>query len=479
MTHYDLVVVGTGPAGEKGAAQAAYFGRRVAVVEREAVVGGACVNTGTVPSKTLREAALQLSGFKQREVYGLALSLRENVTMAELTHRKTEVIAREHAMIENNIARHGIDRYQGFGRLASPHEVVVTSVDGETRLTADVILIATGSSPFRPPNVPFDHRRICDSDSILDLASIPRSLTVVGAGVIGCEYASIFASLGVPVCLIDGRTSLLPHIDREIADLLLSSFQSRFGIDLHLGTPVSHIELEDDAVRLTLQDGAELVTEKVLYTAGRQSNVAGLGLEEIGIELGRNGLIVVNDKYQTSVPNIYAAGDVIGFPALASTSMEQARVAMVHAFDLKYKTQLAALLPYAIYTIPELAVAGMNEEECRAKNITYEVGRAFFRNNARGQIIGDEEGLIKLVFHAGTLALLGVHIIGENASELVHVGMITMQHGGTINDFIDSVFNFPSLSEAYKYAAYDGLGQVAKRSRDSLVAGGPGVSVEV
>ncbi|MGK2858707.1 MAG: Si-specific NAD(P)(+) transhydrogenase [Thermoanaerobaculia bacterium] len=466
MRDFDLIVIGAGPAGEKGAAQAAYFGRRAAIIEKATVVGGACVNTGTVPSKTLRETALHMSGFRQREVYGVDYTLNENVQMADLMHRKRAVIEREHATIEENIRRHNIARFHGAARLESANEVVISGPEGERTISGDVILIASGSSPLRPEHVPFDHERICDSDSILEIGSIPKSLAVVGAGVIGCEYASIFASLGVPVTLIDGRTALLGHIDREIAAVLLDSFRTRLGIKLFLGVPVAAIRLLDDGVLLTLDNGQDVRVEKVLYAAGRQSNTANLGLEAVGVQTGRNGVVVVNEQYQTSVPNIYAAGDVIGFPALASTSMEQARVAMVHAFDLKYKTRVAPLLPYAIYTIPELSSVGLTEEQCREKGIDCEIGRAYYSANARGQIIGDDSGIIKLVFDAESLALLGVHAVGESASELVHTGLMVMQFGGTINAFIDSVFNFPSLSEAYKYAAYDGLGRVARSNAE-------------
>ena len=456
---YDLIVIGSGPAGEKGAAQAAYFGKSVALIEREPVVGGACVNTGTIPSKTLRESALHLSGFRQRGFREGSIDLTVNcITVADFMYRKERVVAHEWKRIEDNLRRHKVDCYGGTARFVSPTRVAITNAIGEEVIDGNVILIATGSSPHRPDHVPFDEDVICDSDTILGIDRIPEKLAVVGAGIIGVEYASIFAALGVEVHLIDGRTSLLPNIDREIVRILLGEFQNRLGITMHLGQDVASIERCDRQASLTLADGECMVVDNVLYAAGRSSNVEGLNLDGAGVATAARGLITVNENYQTSVPNIYAAGDVIGFPALASTSMEQARVAMVHAFNLKYKTHVAPILPYAIYTIPEVATVGMNEDDCHKKGVPFAVGRAFYRDNARGEIIGDLKGLIKLVFDPESLNLLGVHIVGESASEMLHIGMMVMQFGGTINAFIDCVFNFPTLSEAYKYAAYDGLG---------------------
>jgi NAD(P) transhydrogenase len=459
---YDLIVIGSGPAGEKGAAQAAYFGKKVAIIEREPVLGGACVNTGTIPSKTLRESALHLSGFRQRGFRdAVDMMMKPNVTIADFMHRKQVVVEREWRRINDNIRRHQIDLYQGTARFESPHHVEITTALGREILEANVILIATGSSPARPPNVPFDDEQVCDSDEILLIKEVPKTMAVVGAGIIGCEYASIFAALGVEVHLVDGRTTLMPQIDREIVRILIGELESRLGVNFHLGSDVADIRKVDDKIVLTFTDGKKLAMDNVLYAAGRSSNTANLNLDAAGVKTGTRGLIPVNEHYQTNVPNIYAAGDVIGFPALASTSMEQARVGMCHAFDLKYKTSVAMTLPYAIYTIPEVATVGMTEEDCRKKGIDCATGRAAYRDNARGQIIGDMRGLIKLVFERGTLKLLGVHIVGENASELLHVGMIVMQFGGTINAFIDCVFNFPTIGEAYKYAAYDGLGSLA------------------
>ena len=465
---YDLIVIGSGPAGEKGAAQAAYFGKRVALIEREAVPGGACVNTGTLPSKTLRESALHLSGFRQRGFRDSVEVTMKSITVADFMYRKQLVVEKEWARIDENLRRHDIDRYQGSARFVSPTSIAITNAVGEEVIEGNVILVATGSSPYRPADVPFDDDAICDSDTILQIDEIPASLAVVGAGVIGCEYASIFAALGCEVHLTDSRSALLPHMDREIVRVLLGELQNRLGVTLHLACEVRDVEKCDGKVSLTMRNGQCIVVDKVLYAAGRTSNTADLNLEAAGVQTGKRGLIVVNESYQTNVPNIYAAGDVIGFPALASTSMEQARVAMVHAFDLKYKTRVAAMLPYGIYTIPELSTIGLTEDECREKGIAHDVGRAYYRANARGQIIGDSKGMIKLVFDPESLKIHGVHIVGENASELVHVGMMVMQLGGTINAFIDSVFNFPTLGDAYKYAAYDGLGNVARKRAAAL-----------
>ena len=465
MTHYDLIVIGSGPAGEKGAAQAAYFGKRVALVEREPVLGGTCVNTGTIPSKTLRESALHLSGFDQRGYrHAVDVSVKSELSVQAFMHRKDVVVEKEWERIDTNLARHQIDRFEGTASFRSPNELVVRNALGEQVLGASVFLIATGSAPYRPKDIPFDDELICDSDSILHIARIPASLTVVGAGVIGCEYASIFAALGVDVHLVDGRTTLLPHVDREIVRVLLGEMQNRLGVTLHLGEDVASIERCDDRVALTMKDdGEQILTDMVLYAAGRESNTAELTLAAAGVVTGTRGLICVDEHYRTNVPNIYAAGDVIGFPALASTSMEQARVAMVHAFDLKYKTSVSPILPYAIYTIPELSTVGLTEDDCKKKGIACEVGRAFYRNSARGQIIGDTKGLLKIVFDPESRKLLGVHIVGDIAAELLHIGMMVMLMEGTINAFIEGVFNYPTLSDAYKYAAYDGLGAVARK----------------
>jgi NAD(P) transhydrogenase len=456
---YDLVVIGGGPAGEKGAAQAAYFGKRVALVERQpSGIGGASLNTGT-HSKALRETALYFSGLRQRRLYGIDYSLQKSLNIRSLMERERAVVETERGIITNNLERHHIETIWGSASLADANTVRVTLQEGGTRdLSTAIILLATGSSPFHPGGVPFDYQHIHDSDSILQMESLPKSLTIIGGGVIGSEYASIFTALGVQVSLVDGRDRLLPFADTEIVGRLRQHLE-RLGLHFLFNTRLEKTSFVPGGVNIQISSGEVLESETVLFAAGRQSNVEGLGLEAHGVTLGQRGLVLVNEKYQTSIPNIYAAGDVIGFPALASTSMEQARVAMVHAFDLHYKERVSPVIPLAVYTIPEIAMAGLSEDECREKNIPCLVGRAMYANNRRGQIIGDTDGMLKLVFSAADKRLLGVHIIGELASELVHLGARVLAESGTIDAFIDSVYNYPTLSDSYKYAAYDGLGK--------------------
>ncbi|HEV8473060.1 MAG TPA: Si-specific NAD(P)(+) transhydrogenase [Methylomirabilota bacterium] len=458
MDRYDLIVIGSGPAGEKGAAQAAYFGKRVALTERAEHLGGAGINTGTVPSKTLRETALYFSGLKARGLYGVDYQVKPDLTVHDFMYREQEVVRSLREVVSANIERHKVEVVRGQAEFDDPHTIRV----GDRRLSAEVILIATGSVPTRPPGVPFADPRVHDSDEILTMERLPASLAVIGAGVIGCEYATIFAALGIRVTLVDGRDRLLGFLDGEVADRLRLQMQL-LGVDVKLREGVTRYDADADGIRLDLKGGSALKVDAVLVAAGRVANVAELGLERAGLSVNERGLLTVNARYQTAVPHIYAAGDVIGFPALASTSMEQARVAMVHAFDLKYKTAVAPIFPLAVYTIPEISMVGETEESCRQKSIDYCVGRALYRTNARGQITGDLGGELKLVFRYPDKTLLGVHVIGESASELVHVGLMVLQVGGTIDTFINSVFNYPSLGETYKYAAYDGLGAVARR----------------
>jgi NAD(P) transhydrogenase len=459
---YDLIVIGAGPAGEKGAAQAAYFDKRVALVERAPHLGGAGINTGTVPSKTLRESALYYSGIRQRGLYGVDYTLGGDLTVGHFMHRERDVVRSLRAAVERNVARHRIDLFHGTARFADARTVIVDGgPDVEARLTAPVILIATGSVPNRGSDFPRDDPRFYDSDSILSMQRLPARLAVVGAGVIGCEYACIFAALGIAVCLIDGRQRLLGFLDAEIAERLRLQMEL-LGVRFALGNGVTRVAPDADAVRLTLQSGEKLEVDAVLVAAGRLGNTAGLGLDRAGIPVGDRGHIEVNGHFQTAVPHIYAAGDVIGFPALASTSMEQGRVAVCHAFGFEYKRAVSSVLPLAVYSIPEVSMVGETEESCREKGIAYCVGRAEYRGNARGQIVGDLAGQLKLIFDPAHRRLLGVHIVGEDAAELIHVGVMVLQAGGAIDAFIDAVFNYPSLGEAYKYAAYDGLGALAR-----------------
>ena len=459
--HYDLIVIGAGPAGEKGAAKAAQYGKRVALIEREPYLGGAGINTGTVPSKTLRESALYFSGLRQRGLYGIDYSLKENLTIKDFMFRERRVVRKERKMIAEHIDEHNISLIRGEGSLRDEHRVLVKSSDGWQEFFGDIILIATGSSPHHPPGIPFDGELIFDSDTILNMKHIPKTMVVVGGGVIGTEYASIFTALGIRVTLIEPKGRIVSFVDSEIGQRLMDQLL-KLGIKFIFDDRMASIEARKDHVHLTLEKGGKHDFEVALIAAGRQSNIQGLRLEEVGIETGNRGLILVDENYRTSVPNIYAVGDVIGFPALASTSMEQARAAIVDAFDLKYKAHLAPFLPLAVYAIPEISAVGLTEDECVERKISYIVGRAYYEDNARGQIIGDMSGMIKLVFSPKDKKLLGAHIIGEQASELIHIATHVMLKGGPIDEFIDAVYNYPTLSDSYQYAAYDGLTNHAK-----------------
>jgi NAD(P) transhydrogenase len=468
MADFDLVVIGSGPAGEKGAVHAALHGKRVAVVEREPVLGGTAANTGTLPSKTLRETSLYLSGFRQRGLYGVDTNLREQATVADFLYRERRVKGIERQRILEDLKRHGVELVYGRGELADARTVVVRREgEAERRLTADVILVATGSSPYRPPLYPFGDPRVHDSDELLDLSELPRALVVVGAGVIGCEYACMFAALGTSVTLVDPKQELLPFLDDEFSALLARRMEA-LGVRMRLGRTVETVDVPPAAkepIGLTLSDGERLEVDQVLVASGRSANTAGLGLEAVGVKLGARGQVEVGHEYQTAVPGIYAVGDVIGFPALASTSMEQARIAVMHAFGLEAPNKMAPVLPYGIYTIPEVSMAGETEEALRAKDIPYVVGRAAFSTNPRGQIIGESHGMLKLLFRREDLRLMGVHVLGEQASELVHVGLMGLMMGATARIFVETCFNYPTLSEAYKTATYDALDKVREPRR--------------
>jgi NAD(P) transhydrogenase len=456
-THFDLIVIGSGPAGEKAGAQAAYFGKRVAVIEYADHVGGSCINTGTIPSKTLRESALYFSGLKQRGLYGIDYSLKENLTIQDFMHHERDVVERERKRILQNLTL-----VHGRASFEDPHTVSVSGADGIRQLRGDVILISTGSKPYRPPEIAFDDVQVFDSDTFLQMEHIPQSLAVIGGGVIGCEYASVFIALGVKVVLVDGRDRLLPFLDAEISERLrtrLAALGMQFWFNerpVKVSTRPTGVEAE-----IEMKSGKVLQAEAVLFAAGRRAAVDALSLEKAGLAVNDRGYLSVDENYCTAVPHIYAAGDVIGFPALASTSMEQGRVAVCHAFGFNYKQRVASMLPMGVYTIPEISAVGETEESCREKKIDYCVGRALYANNARGHIIGDTAGMIKLIFARADKKLLGVSIIGESATELIHIGMLVLDNHRTIDEFIEEVFNYPTLSEGYKYAAYDGLGNLS------------------
>jgi NAD(P) transhydrogenase len=459
--HYDLIVIGAGPAGEQGASKAAQYGKKVALIERAPYLGGAGINTGTVPSKTLRESALYFSGLRQRGLYGIDYSLKENLTIKDFMYRERTVVEKERTILAQTVRHEKITVIHGEASLKDRYTVWVKLLKTEQEISGDIILIATGSSPHHPPGIPFDGETIFDSDSILNMRRIPKTMVVVGGGVIGTEYASIFTALGIHVTLIEPRGRIVSFVDSEIAKRLTNQLM-QLGLNFIFNDRMVTIEPRNKYVYVTLEKGGQKEFDVALIAAGRQSNVQGLGLEKVGIKLGERGLILVDENYKTNIPNIYAVGDVIGFPALASTSKEQARAAVVQAFDLKYKEKLAPFVPLAVYAIPEISGIGLTEDDCQKENIPYLVGRAYYEENARGQIIGDMSGMIKLVFSPTDKKLLGTHIIGEQASELIHIASHVMLTGGPIDAFIDAVYNYPTLSDSYQYAAFDGLENHAK-----------------
>ena len=460
----DLIVIGSGPAGEKGAAQAAYFGKRVALVERQDRPGGAPVNSGGLPTKTLRETALYLTGFRRREVYGIGLDLTPELTLDRLRARAATVSDVAGRAVRANLERHGIELVPGVARLGPDRSVEVRGSDGSERtLRAPVVLIATGSRPFRPAAVPFDDPDVHDSDTILGIDRLPASLVVIGGGPVGCEYASIFTALGVRVTLVDRAERVMPFLDGEASAQMRACFTD-MGMRLMLGSSRAEVARVDGRLTVSLTNGDAVDTDMVLYAAGRSGNTEELGLESAGVELDARGRIIVDAEYRAAVPGIFAAGDVIGPPALASVSAEQGRVAMCHAFDIPFKETVDPLPPFGIYSIPEAAMVGLTEEAAAAAGIESASGRFHFAHNPRSLIAGTTYGFIKLVFRRDDRRLLGVHIVGEEASELIHIGQAVLHAEETIDRFIHSTFNIPTRSEVYKYAAYDGLQQLAGRS---------------
>ncbi|MET0240047.1 MAG: Si-specific NAD(P)(+) transhydrogenase [Sphingobium sp.] len=456
MEKYDLVVIGSGPAGRRAAVQAAKLGKSVLVVEGRKRVGGVSVHTGTIPSKTLRETALNLSGWRERGFYGRSYRVKKDIGSEDLGMRLAKTLEHEVDVLEHQFQRNGVHTMSGFARFTGANHVIVTAPDAsEIAIEGERFLIAVGTAPYRPADIPFNDPDVMDSDEVAEVPRVPRTLTVVGAGVIGIEYATIFSALDVAVTVIEPRPTFLDFIDREIIDEFVHQLRDR-GVSFRLGSPVTSVT-KDEAGRVctTTADGRTVRTEMLLYCAGRMGATASLGLEACGLTPDSRGRIAVDPAtFQTAVPHIYAAGDVIGFPSLASTSMEQGRIAACHAFDLPMPPA-PQYFPYGIYAVPEISTVGMSEQEVHDKGINYECGIARFRETSRGHIMGLDNGMMKMIFSLKTRRLLGVHIIGEGATELIHIGQAVLNLRGTIDYFIENTFNYPTLAEAYKIAALD------------------------
>ncbi|MDR3793240.1 MAG: Si-specific NAD(P)(+) transhydrogenase [Terracidiphilus sp.] len=463
---YDLIVIGSGPSGQRAAVAASKMNKRVAVIEARTVVGGVCVNTGTIPSKTMREAVLHLSGYNYRSIYGVNYKIKDKISMADLAFRVQAVIKNEIDVTEAQLSRNGIDVVHGIASFVDPHQILVRGPQTETTLEAERIIVAVGTRPASSPLVPLNGATIVDSDQILGLNALPRSLIVVGGGVVGVEYTCMFAVLGVRVTLIEKRDRLLDFADREMVEAL--SYHLRDSrVTLRLGEEVKSVEsLALGTVVANLESNKRVSGDALLYAVGRQGNVEDLNLAAAGLDADARGRIPVNENFETKVPHIFAVGDVIGFPSLASVSMEQGRIAAARAFNDHATTSNPSFYPYGIYTIPEISFIGKSEEQLTQEDVPYEVGMAYYRETARGQIRGDTTGRLKLIFHRDTRQILGVHIIGEGATELVHIGQAVMILGGTIDYFIDTVFNYPTLAECYKVAAFNGLGRLHKYQAD-------------
>jgi NAD(P) transhydrogenase len=457
---FDLIVIGSGPAGQKGAICAAKLRKRVAVIDRTVMLGGVCVHTGTIPSKSLREAIFQLTGNAVRTFYGARCGGDGNISVDDLATRVNSIITRETEVIRAQLKRNGVSIFQGTARFVDAHTIEVAGATGGTTLRGENILIACGTRPARNAEIPFDGKRIMDTDELPGMGALPREMIVVGAGVVGLEYTSFMAALGVEVTLIDQRPVILDFVDREIIQALeyhLRQMRTTF----RLGEKVTRVGFDAarDRVFAELESGKKIQADVLLYAVGRQANGDKLGLEAAGLKPDARGKIKVNEFFQTDVPHIYAAGDVIGFPALASTSMEQGRLASCHIFGLPGE-RMPELFPYGIYTIPEISMVGLNEEQLTAAKIPYEVGIAKYAELAKSMMLGDETGMLKLLFDRNTRRLLGTHAIGQRATEIIHIGQAVMAYGGTIEYFRDTVFNYPTLAEAYKVAALDGLNKL-------------------
>ena len=461
MQKYDLIVIGSGPAGQRAAIQGAKLGKRVALVEKREVVGGACINTGTIPSKSMREAVMHLSGYQYQSIYGMNYHVKEKITVADLSFRVQHVIKTEIDVTMAQLSRNGIDVVSGTARFLDPHRIEVENSRGQSEYEADIIVITTGTRPAESPQVPLNERTILNSDQIFSMPSIPRTLIVVGGGVIGVEYTSMFAALGVRVILIEKRPQLLEFADQEMVEALCYHLRDN-RVTLRLNEEVASVEEgPDGTVIANLESKKKISGDALLYAVGRQGNVDDLNLAAAGLEADNRGRIAVDSNYRTKQPNIYAAGDVIGFPSLASVSMEQGRMAVGNALGEPVQSD-PANYPYGIYTIPEISFVGKTEQQLTEEDAPYEVGVAYYREIARGQIRGDTTGRLKLIFHRETKELLGVHIIGEGASEILHIGQAVLILKGTIDYFVNTVFNYPTLAECYKAAAFNGLNKLAR-----------------
>ena len=476
MDRYDIAVIGSGPAGHAVAIQAAKLGKRTAVIEKSAAIGGASVNLGTIPSKAFRESVVSLTGFWQRDLGGPGASARDGFTVRELSARSEQVVSNENRVVRDQFVRNGVDLIAGQACLADSHRISIRDGEQELSLEADSIFIATGSTPARSDKVAINGRTIIDSDGLHDLTAIPRTMIVVGGGVVGVEYASTFAALGTRVTVVDQRRRILNHLDQEIMEALGYHLRQH-GVTFRLGEEVTLVQEEGGKVVAHTASNKRIVGEVLLYAAGRQGVSQSLGLEHVGVEPDDRGRIPVNECYQTAVPHIYAVGDVIGFPALAGTSMIQGRCAVMHALGLAGGTP-SAPLPYGMYSIPEVSMVGRTEEELTQNATPYESGIARYRETARGQIIGDRNGLMKLLIHAETREVLGIHIIGEGATELVHLGQMVMALGGTVDTLADNPFNYPTLAECYRVAALDAFNKLGCGSSDRDQAPAEPVSLE-
>ena len=467
MIAFDLFVIGTGPAGQRAAVQGAKLGKRVGICERQPAVGGVCVNTGTIPSKTIREAVLFLTGFQQRGVYGPAFTVRESIRMDDLIFRCQHVIKREADVVRHQLLRNRVHLIQGEASFVDPHHLVVTGDQGTLSVKAQSIVIATGSVALAPDRVELDSRTVITSDDVLALREIPRTMTVVGGGVVGIEYASMFAVLGVKLTIVDKRFKLLEFIDAEIVDSLMYQMRN-MNCTFRLGEEVASVEVDKTRGAVaSLKSGKEVASDVLLYSVGRLGDTATLNLEAAGLSADDRGRLQVDERHRTAQPHIYAAGDVIGFPALASTAMEQGRAAACDAFGIEYRSW-PSLFPYGVYSIPEISVVGRTEEDLTRAGVPYEVGVARYREIARGNILGDDTGLLKLLFHRETQKLLGVHIIGTDAAELVHIGQAVLAFDGGLEYLVNNVFNYPTFAECYKVAALDCFNKIGSPIAETL-----------